>query len=126
MTLDITPIGENLGNLPAEPNTFIGRERDLADLAAMLDRVRQLSLCGPGGIGKTRLALRLAATLAPDYPDGAWLVDLADISPGEAVAGASGPAGRLVPWLTAALGLPPGPGRPPAEPVAEARRGTPR
>ena len=48
------------GNLPAEPNRFIGRERDLADLAKLLGEVRALTLSGPGGIGKTRLAVRLA------------------------------------------------------------------
>ncbi len=56
------------GNLPAEPNAFIGRQRDLADLYAMLGHVRVLTLCGPGGIGKTRLALKLAASLAPGLP----------------------------------------------------------
>jgi predicted ATPase/DNA-binding CsgD family transcriptional regulator/Tfp pilus assembly protein PilF len=48
------------GNLPAEPNSFIGRERDLAELARLLGEVRVLTLSGPGGIGKTRLAIRLA------------------------------------------------------------------
>ena len=48
------------GNLPAEPNSFIGRERDLAELARLLREVRALTLSGPGGIGKTRLAVRLA------------------------------------------------------------------
>src|ERR1700731_4840394 len=48
------------GNLPAEPNSFIGRERDLAELAKLLGDVRALTLSGPGGIGKTRLAVRLA------------------------------------------------------------------
>ena len=48
------------GNLPAEPNSFIGRERDLAELARLLAEVRALTLSGPGGIGKTRLAVRLA------------------------------------------------------------------
>src|SRR5260370_8259897 len=48
------------GNLPAEPNSFIGRERDLAELARLLSEVRALTLSGPGGIGKTRLAVRLA------------------------------------------------------------------
>ena len=66
------------GNLPAEPNSFIGRERDLSELALLLGDVRALTLCGPGGIGKTRLALRLACDLVPDFPDGAWLVELAD------------------------------------------------
>jgi predicted ATPase/DNA-binding NarL/FixJ family response regulator len=66
------------GNLPAEPNSFVGRERDLAELARLLDDVRALTLCGPGGIGKTRLALRLACEIVPGFPDGAWLVELAD------------------------------------------------
>jgi predicted ATPase/DNA-binding NarL/FixJ family response regulator len=86
------------GNLPAEPNSFIGRERDLAELVAILRRVRALTLCGPGGIGKTRLALRLAAMLASQYPDGVWIADLADVEQADA-------GGRLVPFVTAALGI---------------------
>ena len=66
------------GNLPAEPNSFIGRERDLSELALLVSDVRALTLCGPGGIGKTRLAVRLACDLVPEFPDGAWLVELAD------------------------------------------------
>src|ERR1700689_790139 len=66
------------GNLPAEPNSFVGRERDLAELARLLSDVRALTLCGPGGIGKTRLALRRACEVVPDFPPGAWLVALAD------------------------------------------------
>jgi predicted ATPase/DNA-binding CsgD family transcriptional regulator/Tfp pilus assembly protein PilF len=66
------------GNLPAEPNSFVGRERDLAELARLLGDVRALTLCGPGGIGKTRLALRLASQTLSGFPDGAWLVELAD------------------------------------------------
>jgi predicted ATPase/DNA-binding CsgD family transcriptional regulator len=66
------------GNLPAEPNSFVGRERDLTELAQLLSDVRAVTLCGPGGIGKTRLALRLACDVVPGFPDGAWLVELAD------------------------------------------------
>lgn len=84
----------------------------------MLRRVRQLSLCGPGGIGKTRLALRLAAALAPDYPDGAWVVDVADVAPGEADG-----ADRLVPLLTATLGVLREPDRPLVETLLAALRG---
>jgi predicted ATPase/DNA-binding CsgD family transcriptional regulator/Tfp pilus assembly protein PilF len=54
------------GNLPAEPNSFIGRERDLAELAKLLGEVRALTLSGPGGIGKTRLAIRLARNVIAD------------------------------------------------------------
>jgi predicted ATPase/DNA-binding CsgD family transcriptional regulator len=67
-----------LGNLPAEPNSFVGRERDLGDLRLLLSNVRALTLCGPGGIGKTRLATRLGWQLADDFPDGVWIVEFAD------------------------------------------------
>src|SRR5437763_5532444 len=74
------------GNLPAEPNRFIGRERDLADLVKLLGEARALTLSGPGGIGKTRLAVRLAREVIADGEgsadpgdlDEAWLVELAD------------------------------------------------
>jgi predicted ATPase/DNA-binding CsgD family transcriptional regulator len=104
------------GNLPAEPNSFIGRERDLTELVAILGRVRALTLCGPGGIGKTRLALRLATMLGPGYPDGVWLADLADVDPG------ADQDDRLVPLVTAALGIRQEPDRPLADTLAEALR----
>src|SRR5262245_13692649 len=102
-----------LGNLPAEPNTFVGRERDLKELAAILGRVRALTLCGPGGIGKTRLALRLGAVLGVQYPGGVWIADLADVDLDEARAAAgagqplTGTAGdsRVLALVTAALGI---------------------
>ncbi|MEV4087348.1 ATP-binding protein, partial [Nonomuraea fuscirosea] len=55
-------------NLPAEPNRFVGRERDLDDLHDLVGDTRVVTLCGVGGIGKTRLALRVAARLVPAYP----------------------------------------------------------
>jgi len=66
-----------LGNLPSEPNSFVGRDRDLGDLQLLISNVRALTLCGPGGIGKTRLAMRLGWRLAGEFPDGVWLVELA-------------------------------------------------
>jgi predicted ATPase/DNA-binding CsgD family transcriptional regulator len=63
----------------AEFNAFIGRGRELAELRALAAHARALTLCGAGGIGKTRLALRLTAQLASGYPDGAWFVELADL-----------------------------------------------
>ncbi len=115
------------GNLPAEPNSFIGRERDLAELVAILDRVRALTLCGPGGIGKTRLALRLATMLAHRYPDGVWIVDLADVDlAGVDRTGVDLADGhddyRLVPLVTAALGIRGEPDRRLADTLADALR----
>jgi len=66
-------------HLPEEPNSFVGRERELAELRQMLRRTRALTLCGPGGIGKTRLALRFLALAAAEFPDGVWFVELADL-----------------------------------------------
>ena len=73
------------GNLPVEPNSFIGRERDLAELARLLLEVRALTLSGPGGIGKTRLALRLASSSSDEFSEGVWLVDLAAVRKPEAL-----------------------------------------
>jgi predicted ATPase/DNA-binding NarL/FixJ family response regulator len=98
------------GNLPAEPNSFVGRERDLADLALLLADVRLLTLSGPGGIGKTRLAIRLACQLASGYPDGTWLAELADVQDRE-----------LVPLsVAAALGIRAEPDRPVTETLTDA------
>jgi predicted ATPase/DNA-binding CsgD family transcriptional regulator len=66
-------------NLPEEPNTFIGREHELDELCRFLAVTRALTLCGTGGIGKTRLALRLLSVLADEFPDGVWFIELADL-----------------------------------------------
>jgi predicted ATPase/DNA-binding CsgD family transcriptional regulator len=65
--------------LPEEPNRFIGRERELGWLRDRLHRTRALTLCGAGGIGKTRLALRLLALTAGDFADGVYAVELGDL-----------------------------------------------
>jgi predicted ATPase/DNA-binding CsgD family transcriptional regulator/Tfp pilus assembly protein PilF len=103
---------EPAGNLPAEPNAFVGRERDLSELVSMLSRVRALTLCGPGGIGKTRLALKLAEVLAPGFTDGAWIADLAEADSPE----------RLVQLVAAALQIRQEPDRALAETLTEALR----
>jgi predicted ATPase len=70
------------GNLPVQPTPFLGRERELGDLAELLPRedVRLITLTGPGGIGKTRLAIQTAKMLAHTYSGGAWFVGLAAIA----------------------------------------------
>jgi predicted ATPase/class 3 adenylate cyclase len=68
-------------NLPVQPTPLIGRERELAEVLAYLrGGTRLLTLTGPGGTGKTRLALHAAAEMADDYPDGVWFVPLAPIA----------------------------------------------
>src|SRR5579859_2879216 len=74
-----------LHNLPAELTTFIGREREIAEIARLLASTRLLTLTGAGGSGKTRLALRLAAGVLGGYPDGVWFVDLASVTDGALV-----------------------------------------
>src|SRR5690348_6047285 len=68
------------GNLPAETTSFVGRRRELGELRKKLGVARLVSLVGPGGVGKTRLAIRAATVLARGFRDGAWLVELAEVT----------------------------------------------
>lgn len=65
-----------VGNLPHEVTSFVGRHRELADVQSLLSTSRLLTLVGPGGVGKTRLALRAADRMQREFPDGVWLVEL--------------------------------------------------
>jgi predicted ATPase/DNA-binding CsgD family transcriptional regulator len=78
-----------LGNLPAETTSFVGRRRELADVRSALATARVVSLVGPGGVGKTRLALRASTDLGRGFADGAWWVDLAEIRDGALVSSAA-------------------------------------
>ena len=73
-------------NLPLQRTSFVGREQDVSEVKALLDRHRLLTLVGSGGVGKTRLAIQLGADLLDRYPDGVWFVDLAPIGDPELVA----------------------------------------
>jgi predicted ATPase/DNA-binding CsgD family transcriptional regulator len=84
------------GELPVETTGFIGREAELARLGALLEHARLITVTGPGGIGKTRLALRAAAVAAPGFADGVCLVELAALHEPR----------LLVPTVADALGLP--------------------
>jgi predicted ATPase/DNA-binding XRE family transcriptional regulator len=75
-----SPDIEERHNLPAELTSFLGRQDQIAKLAELLATTRLLSLVGPGGVGKTRLALRLARGVLEQYPDGVWLVELAPVA----------------------------------------------
>jgi MoxR-like ATPase len=70
-----------IDNLPAQLTHFVGREQEAADIQQLLTEVRLLTLTGPGGGGKTRLAIEVAATLADAYPDGIFWVELAPSIP---------------------------------------------
>lgn len=74
-------------NLPAQPTALIGRETEIAAVHGMLlkETVRLLTLTGPGGTGKTRLGLQVAAEVLEDFEDGVWFVPLADLTDPELV-----------------------------------------
>jgi predicted ATPase len=80
---DHTPAALAAGNLGTDATSFIGRDRLSAQVVEQLRQARLLTLTGPGGTGKTRLALHAARRVAAAFPDGAWLVELAPLeSPG--------------------------------------------
>jgi len=66
-------------NLLRQASSFVGRERELAEVKSRLGATALLTLVGVGGLGKTRLALQVAAAVMDDYPDGVWFVDLAPV-----------------------------------------------
>ncbi|HKR97947.1 MAG TPA: BTAD domain-containing putative transcriptional regulator, partial [Candidatus Dormibacteraeota bacterium] len=88
-------------NLPAHVSSFVGRERQLSELRQLLSRARVITLTGVGGVGKTRLALQLAASTLDRSRDGAWFVDLAPLTDATLVAAK----------LAGVLGVPEQPGR---------------
>ena len=73
------PVNEIPNNLPQLMTSFLGREREMADVKGMLSKARLITLLGMGGLGKTRLSLQVAAEVTPLYPDGVWFIDLAPI-----------------------------------------------
>jgi predicted ATPase len=93
----------NETNLPTQPTDFIGRERELSEIVELVRSSRLVTLTGPGGSGKTRLALQAAAELAGEYEDGVWFVPLAPVEDGKligaAIAKALGARGKLEPHL---------------------------
>jgi predicted ATPase/class 3 adenylate cyclase len=89
------PRTRRLGNLPVPPTSFIGRARERAEVRAHVAASRLVTLIGPGGTGKTRLAIQVATELADDYTDGAFFVPLDPVSDPM----------LLVPAISQALGL---------------------
>jgi tetratricopeptide (TPR) repeat protein len=99
-------------NLPTARTNFIGREREMVELKRMLAMTSLLTLTGPGGSGKTRLALEVARDLVASYPDGVWMVELAPLSEGELV----------TQEVAATLGVREQPGRPILETLIDTLR----
>jgi predicted ATPase/class 3 adenylate cyclase len=85
------------GNLPVQLSSFVGRTDELAGLAAAVRGSALVTVTGPGGVGKTRLAVRVAADLLPSFADGAWLCELAAAGDGETMAQAVLAALRVQP-----------------------------
>jgi len=92
-------------NLPALATSFVGRERSIAEVAESLLSARLATIIGPGGIGKTRLAIELARSIHGRFDDGACLVELGSLADAELLSNAVGKA----------LGIPEEPGQPPIE-----------
>ena len=100
---------DRLAGLPGDASSFVGRDRELAELRSLLTGTRLLTLSGTGGAGKTRLALELARGAEPSYGDGAVLIELAAVADP-----------RLVPdAVAAALDVHALPGRSPTETLAD-------
>jgi predicted ATPase/class 3 adenylate cyclase len=106
--LDATP-----GNLRPATTSFIGREPEVAEVQAAVKAHRLVTLTGVGGVGKTRLALEVAARLADEFPDGVWFFELAAVSDPAAVPDA----------VAAVLGITQQPGKTVSESVAAALEG---
>jgi predicted ATPase/DNA-binding CsgD family transcriptional regulator len=94
--MSVGPNTPQQGRLPVETTGFVGREAELARLSVLLEQARLITVTGPAGVGKTRLALRAAATAAPGFTDGVCLVELSAV----------GEPRLLVPAVASALGLP--------------------
>jgi predicted ATPase len=107
-TLDPSP-----GNLRPQTTSFIGRESQVAELQAVVKAHRMVTLTGVGGVGKTRLAVEVAALLADEFPDGVWFFDLAAVADPAAVPDA----------VAAVLGITQQPGKTVTESVASALEG---
>lgn len=81
----VPPTIEHTGNLPANLPPILGREREIEEVIALLRNGRTITLTGPGGTGKTRLALEVGRRIGPSYDDGAWFLDLSAVQSPELV-----------------------------------------
>ncbi|HUP96540.1 MAG TPA: tetratricopeptide repeat protein [Usitatibacter sp.] len=103
------PIARN-HNLPAPLNSFIGRDREIAEIRGLLASARLVTLTSVGGTGKTRLSLQVAAGCLEEFPDGVWFVELAPLADER----------RVAPAMASVLGVTEDPGRPVIEALVKA------
>jgi predicted ATPase len=116
LRMDFPPLralDEHPGNLRPAATSFIGREAEVADVQAAVRAHRLVTLTGVGGVGKTRLALEVAARLADEFPDGVWFFELAAVADPAAVPDA----------VASVLGITQQPGKSVSESVAAALEG---
>jgi predicted ATPase/DNA-binding CsgD family transcriptional regulator len=102
----------DLGHRPEEFSSFVGRALEVGELRELMRVMRAVTLCGAGGIGKTRLALRLFAGVASNFPDGAWFVPLGELREPD----------HVVASVASAVGVDEEPGRPLLDTLADALR----
>jgi predicted ATPase len=113
LTVDFPPlrtIDGVPGNLPAQATSFVGRDAEVKDVAELVRGHPLVTLIGVGGVGKTRLAVQVAAELVPDFEGGVWLVELAPVGDPAAVPDA----------VAMILGILPQPGRTVTDCIADA------
>jgi predicted ATPase len=72
--------GQRSGNLPADLTSFVGRGAELGEVRRLAEVSRLVTITGPGGVGKTRLALRAASDVGKRFPDGVWVADLSAVT----------------------------------------------
>lgn len=75
----VTSLDYRPNNLPTQVTPFVGRQKEVSQAQAMLSACRLLTITGPGGVGKTRLALQVASEVIEEYPGGVWYVELAHL-----------------------------------------------
>ena len=102
----------DLAYRPEEFSSFVGRTSEISELRELMRAMRAVTLCGAGGIGKTRLALRLLAAISADFPDGAWFVELGEVRQPE----------HVVIQVAAAVGVHEERGRPLLDTLADSLR----
>lgn len=107
-------VDERIGNLPLPLSSFVGREDDISALAEEVMSAGLVTLTGPAGVGKTRLALKVAEEVRDQFPDGAWFCELAPVGDSRTVGHA----------VAAALGLPLQQGMTAVESVVDILRGS--